>query len=57
MDYVSTRGRGFNAPITWAEAMAMPADVLASKATTIGRDVEAWQEELIAAFPMTGLSW
>ena len=57
MDYVSTRGRDFNAPITWAEAMAMPADVLASKATTIGRDVEAWQEELIAAFPMTGLPW
>ncbi len=52
LDYASTRGRNFNAPITWAEAMVMPADVLASKATTIGREVEAWQEELISAFPL-----
>ena len=50
LDYASTRGRNFNAPITWAEAMVMPADVLASKATTIGREVEAWQEELIWPF-------
>lgn len=52
LDYASARGRDFNAPLTWAEAMAMPADVLASEATTIGRNLEAWQEELISAFPM-----
>ena len=52
LDYASARGRDFNAPITWAEAMVMPTDTLSSKATIIGRDVEAWQEELISAFPM-----
>jgi pyruvyltransferase len=52
LDYASARGRDFNGPITWAEAVVMPTDTLASKATIIGRDVEAWQEELISAFPM-----
>ena len=57
MDHASTRGRDFNAPITWAEAVLMPTDTLASKATTIGRDIATWQEELIAAFPMKGVRW
>ena len=35
----------------------MPTDTLASKATTIGRDIATWQEELIAAFPMKGVRW
>jgi hypothetical protein len=52
LDYASARGRGFNARITWAEAVVMPTEMLASKATTIGRDIETWQEELISVFPM-----
>ena len=57
LDYASVRGRDFNAPMTWAEATIMPAEMLASKATKVGRDLEAWQEELISVFPMKGLSW
>jgi hypothetical protein len=52
LDYASARGRDFNAPMTWAEAVVMPTDALASRATTIGRDIETWQEDLISAFPM-----
>jgi hypothetical protein len=56
-DYASARGRDFNAPVTWAEAVGLPDEMLAGKATKVGRDLEAWQEQLISAFPCERLSW
>jgi pyruvyltransferase len=52
IDYASTRGCDFNAPITWAEAMMMSRDALEAISTAARRDIEAWQAELISAFPL-----
>ena len=51
LDYALARGRPFNAPISWVDAMSMSEDKLLGIATRCGRGVEAWQDELIAAFP------
>ena len=50
-DYASARRGEFNRPIDYEAALRADGSRLAELATTPGRSVDEWQQELIAAFP------
>jgi hypothetical protein len=50
-DYASARRGEFNRPIDYEAALRADGSRLAELATTPGRSVDEWQQELMAAFP------
>ena len=51
LDYASSRGRPFNVPLDYAQLTGMSDAEITSLATVAGREMSAWQDELIRAFP------
>ena len=50
-DYASSRSAEFNEPLTYNQIVELGLDQVATTATKAGREIEAWQKELIDVFP------
>jgi pyruvyltransferase len=50
-DYAASRGADFNRPISYREIMAFPKKTIEETVTVARRDLAAWQDALLKAFP------
>jgi len=55
-DHASSRRRPFNEPVAYREVLAMCETKRGDIATTPGRKVAEWQDDLVKAFPFVGVA-